>query len=154
MQFTQAKMGRIFILRLHDNDHIPDVLEQFAKQQNINSALCFLVGGVKEQGHVVVGPKDGYVLPVEPVVTLLSGVSEVAGVGTLFRNEADEPKLHMHASFGRGDKAVTGCVRMGVDVWKIGEVIVLELADAQAKRVVDKQTGFELLELSKLTQEG
>ncbi len=147
MQFTQAKMGRIFILRLHDGDHLPDVLEAFAEQQNVNSALCFLVGGIKEQGRVVVGPKDGYALPVEPVVTLLSGVSEVAGVGTLFRNGEGKPKLHMHASFGRGEKAVTGCVRMGIDVWKIGEVIVLELADAVAQRVVDKQTGFELLEL-------
>ncbi|XES76532.1 MAG: PPC domain-containing DNA-binding protein [Candidatus Bathyarchaeia archaeon] len=153
MQFTQAKMGRIFILRLHDNDHIPDVLEQFAKQQNLTSALCFLVGGIKEQGRVVVGPKDGYALPIEPVVTLLSGVSEVVGVGTLFRNEAGEPKLHMHASFGRGEKVITGCVRRGIDVWTIGEVIVLELADAEAKRVMDKQTGFELLELSQSTQE-
>ena len=98
----------------------------------------------------MVGPKnpESEAVPVEPVVTLLSGVSEVAGVGTIFRNEEGKPKLHMHASFGRGEKAITGCVRMGVDVWRIGEVIVLELADAAARRIVDKQTGFEMLETS------
>ena len=150
MLFTEARLGRVFILRLHDGDHLPDVLESFAEQQKVSSALCFLVGGVKERGRVVVGPKspESEAVPVEPVVTLLSGVSEVAGVGTIFRNEEGKPKLHMHASFGRGEKSITGCVRMGVDVWRIGEVVVLELAETIARRIVDKETGFELLETS------
>ncbi len=146
MQYTEAKMGRVFVLRLHDGDHLPDVLEAFAEQKQVSSALCFLVGGIKDKGQVVVGPKNGDVLPVEPVVTLLSGVHEVCGVGTIFLNEAGKPKLHMHASFGRGEKTITGCVRKGIDVWRIGEVVVLELAGATATRVVDKETGFELLE--------
>ncbi len=147
MQYTEAKMGRIFVLRLHDGDHLPDVLEAFAEQKKVSSALCFLVGGMKDKGRVVVGPKNGDVLPVEPMVTLLNGVHEVCGVGTIFLNEEGKPKLHMHASFGRGEKAVTGCVRKGMDVWRIGEVVVLELAGATAERVVDKETGFELLEV-------
>lgn len=146
MQYTEAKMGRVFVLRLHDGDHLPDVLEAFAEQKKVSSALCFLVGGIKDKGKVVVGPKNGDVLPVEPVITLLSGVHEVCGVGTIFLNEEGKPKLHMHASFGRGEKTITGCVRKGVDVWRIGEVVVLELAGATATRVVDKETGFELLE--------
>jgi predicted DNA-binding protein with PD1-like motif len=151
LQFTEAKMGRIFILRLHDGDHLPDILEEFAEQHGVASAFCFLVGGVKEQGRVVVGPKNpsSGSFPVEPVCTLLSGVSEVSGVGTIFQNEEGKPRLHMHASFGRGEKALTGCVRMGVDVWQIGEVIVLELTNAKAERVVDSKTGFELLEVKK-----
>ena len=144
-------MGRTFILRLHDGDHLPDILEEFAEQRDIASAICFLVGGVKENGRVVVGPKNpsSTAFPVEPLCTLLSGVSEVSGVGTIFQNEEGKPKLHMHASFGRGEKALTGCVRMGVDVWQIGEVIVMELIGAEAKRVVDSKTGFELLEVKK-----
>lgn len=147
MQFTEAKLGRIFILRLHDNDHLPDVLEDFAWKQHISNGLCFLVGGAKEKSRVVVGPRDSESLPPEPVVTLLGGVSEVVGVGTIFVNKEGRPKLHMHASFGRGEKTVTGCVRMGVDVWHIGEVVVLELAGAEGKRAVDPKTGFEFLEV-------
>ncbi len=147
MKFTEAKMGRIFIIRLHDGDQLPDVLESFAEQLKISSALCFIIGGVKETSKLVVGPKGTDELPPEPVVKLLEGVSEIAGIGTLFVNEEGKPKLHMHASCGRGEKTMTGCVRMGVDVWHIGEVIVLELAGAAAKRVIDKKTGFEFLEV-------
>ena len=147
MQFTEAKFGRIFVLRLHDGDHLPEVLESFAAENNITTALCFFLGGVKEKGRVVVGPKDGNALPPEPMVTLLNGVHEACGVGTIFADEEGKPKLHMHASFGRNEKTVTGCVRMGVDVWRIGEVIVLELLGAVAHRATDKETGFEFLEI-------
>ena len=56
-----------------------------------------------------------------------------------------KPKLHMHGSFGRNDNAVTGCVRVGVNVWQIGEVVILELSGGSAKRVKNKETGFEIL---------
>jgi predicted DNA-binding protein with PD1-like motif len=52
----------------------------------------------------------------------------------------------MHASFGRNDNAVTGCVRAGVNVWQIGEVVILELYGGSAKRKKNKETGFEFLE--------
>jgi predicted DNA-binding protein with PD1-like motif len=147
MRFTEATIGRIFILRLHDGDHIPDILESFAAKQKISSALCFFVGGAKEESRVVVGPKDGDAVPPEPMITLLRGVHEACGVGTIFMDEAGKPKLHMHASFGRNENAITGCVRMGVDVWRIGEVVILELSGSAAYRAVDRETGFEFLEI-------
>ena len=147
MQFTEAKLGRIFILRLHDADHLPDILESFAAENHVTTALCFFLGGVKEKGRVVVGPKDGYALPPEPMVTLLNGVHEACGVGTIFADEEGKPKLHMHASFGRNEETVTGCVRMGMDIWRIGEVIVLELTGTTAHRARDKETAFEFLEI-------
>jgi predicted DNA-binding protein with PD1-like motif len=147
MQFTEAKLGRVFVLRLHDGDRLPDVLESFATEKNVSTALCFFLGGAKEKSRVVVGPKDGYASPPEPMVTLLDGVHEACGVGTIFADEEGKPKLHMHASFGRKQNTVTGCVRMGVGIWQIGEVIVLELTGAQARRVIDKKTNFEFLEV-------
>ena len=147
MQFTEAKLGRIFVIRLHDGDCLHEVLEQFAAQKNVSAALCFFIGGAKEKSHVVVGPKDGCSLPPEPMITLLNGVHEACGVGTIFADEEGKPKLHMHASFGRKTNTVTGCVRMGVDVWRIGEVVMLELTGAKASRVKNKETGFELLEI-------
>ncbi len=147
MQFTEAKIGRIFIVRLHDNDHLPDALENFAEKQKVNSALCFFLGGAKEKSRVVVGPKDGNVFPPEPMTTLLKGVHEACGIGTIFVNEEVKPKLHMHAAFGRNNETITGCVRMGVDVWQIGEVVMLELAEAVAQRSKSEKTGFEFLEI-------
>src|SRR3990170_7037026 len=147
MQFTEAKLKRVFVLRLHDGDHLPDVLEQFAAENKVSSALCFFVGGAKDNSRVVVGPRNGNETPPEPMVTLLKGVHETCGVGTIFVDEEGKPKLHMHASFGRKEETITGCVRMGVDVWRIGEVVLLELTGTSAHRAVDKETGFEFLEV-------
>lgn len=147
MQFTEASLGRIFVLRLHDDDHLPDVLESFAEKYNIKSALCFFLGGAKDNSRVVVGPRNGNETCPEPMVTLLKGVHEACGVGTVFVDQAGKPKLHMHTSFGRKEETITGCVRMGVDVWRIGEVVMLELAGTPAHRAVDKETGFEFLEV-------
>jgi predicted DNA-binding protein with PD1-like motif len=147
MHYTEAKPGRIFILRLHQGERLHEVIEKFASQKQVSSALCFFLGGAEDKSKVVVGPKDGKALPPEPMVTLLKGVHEACGVGTIFADEHGKPKLHMHASFGRNDTAVTGCVRMGVDVWQIGEVVILELAGSSAKRAKSKDTGFEFLEI-------
>ena len=146
MEFTEAQLGRIFILRLHQNETLHQVIEKFASEKHISSALCFFLGGAEDKSKVVVGPKDGNTMPPQPMITLLSGVHEGCGVGTIFTNEAGLPKLHMHASFGRKDNTITGCVRMGVAVWQIGEVVILELAGGSAKRVQNKGTGFEFLE--------
>ena len=146
MDYTEAKLGRIFILRLHHDERLHEVTENFAVEKQVSSALCFFLGGAKENSKLVVGPKIGEALPPEPMVTLLKGVHEACGVGTIFTDEEGKPKLHMHASFGRNDNSVTGCVRMGVDVWRIGEVVILELTGSAAKRVKNKETGFEFLE--------
>jgi len=146
MQFTEAKIERVFVLRLHEGDRLPDVLEQFAAKRKIFSALCFFIGGAKDKSRVVVGPRNGNEMPPEPMVTVLKGVHESCGVGTIFTDEKGKPKLHMHSSFGRNGKTVTGCVRLGVDVWRIGEVIMLELMGGKARRAKDEETGFEFLE--------
>jgi predicted DNA-binding protein with PD1-like motif len=147
MQFTEAKLGRAFVLRLHDGDRLPDVIESFVAEKNVSTAICFFLGGAKENSRVVVGPKDCYNLPTEPMVTLLEGVHEAFGVGTIVKDEMGKTKLHMHTSFGRSENTITGCVRMGVEVWQIGEVVMLELACGKACRVKNKETGFEFLEI-------
>lgn len=149
MDFTEAKLGRIFVIRLHDDDHLPDVLEKFAKDCKLKSGMCFFLGGVKDNSRIVVGPRKDNVIPPEPMITLLDGVHEACGVGTIFTDEAGKPKLHMHASFGRKEETITGCVRMGVDVWRIGEVVIIELLGSFARRGLDKETGFEFLEVTK-----
>jgi len=146
LNYTEVSLVRIFILRLQHDETLHEVIEEFANQKQVKCALCFFLGGAQEKSKIVVGPKDGDAIPPEPMVTLLKGVHEACGVGTIFTDEEGKPKLHMHASFGRNDNAITGCVRMGVDVWQIGEVVILELAGGSAKRAKNKETGFEFLE--------
>ena len=147
LDYTEAKLGRIFILRLHQDDVLHEVIEKFASEKQVASALCFFLGGADDKSKVVVGPKDGKACTIDPMVTLLQGVHEACGVGTIFTTEQGKPMLHMHASFGRNDNAVTGCVRKGVNVWLIGEVVILELTGSSAVRAKDKDTSFEVLEV-------
>ena len=147
MRYSEARFGRLFVMRLHDGDHLPEVLESFAARKRISSGLCFLLGGVRDKGRVVVGPSNNDAVPPNPMIKVLTGVHEVCGVGTIFSDEKGNPRLHMHASFGRGDHVTTGCIRMGVDVWQIAEVVVIEMRDVAALRKRDDKTKFELLEI-------
>ena len=95
----------------------------------------------------MVGPEDGTAPKPRPMVTELLGTSEAIGMGTLFINEEGIPRLHLHSAFGRNREKVTGCTREGVMVWHIGEAVVFELLNTTAKRKIDPETGFELLEI-------
>lgn len=147
MQYQQGKLGRIFILRLEHGDVIPDAIEKFAEAQNIKNALVHFLGGADTGSKVVVGPEDGTKIRPAILVEGLAGVHEAVGTGTIFLDEEGKPKLHLHAAFGRQKETVTGCTREGVQVWQIGEVVILELLEIKAKRKKDPQKGFSVLEL-------
>jgi predicted DNA-binding protein with PD1-like motif len=150
MEYTEATLNRIFVLRLHQDETVHEVVEKFATEKQIISAMCFFLGGADEKSKLVVGPKDGKAMPPQTMISMLQGVHEGLGVGTIFQDEEGQPKLHMHGAFGRNDataNTVTGCMRAGVKVWKIGEVAIFELAGASGIRKKDKATGFEMLQI-------
>jgi len=145
MKYSQARIGRTFVLRLEDGEVLHDSIEQFAKMHSVKAGMLIAVGGADEGSTLVVGPEEAMSLPVRPMEHLLGGVHEIAGTGTLFPDEEDHPRLHMHIACGRGDRTITGCVRRGVKVWRILEIILTELVDTNARRVLDKETGFQVL---------
>jgi predicted DNA-binding protein with PD1-like motif len=146
MKFSQARQGRIFVLRLEDGEIIHEVIERFAEEHSIRAAALIAVGGVDQGSRLVVGPEEGRSVPVVPMEFLLDNVHEVAGTGTLFPDEEGRPQIHMHCAMGRKDQTITGCIRRGVKVWHILEVILFELLDTPARRVADPTLGFKLLE--------
>ncbi len=145
MQYTEGSMGRIFVLRLEDGERLNDTLEAFAREQGLKHALAFYLGGSAPGSKVVVGPDAQRLDAVVPLVHQLTGSQEVLAVGTLIPDEAGTPMLHMHAAAGREGGATVGCTRAGVDVWLVGEVVVLEILGTDARRLKDPQTGFQLL---------
>jgi predicted DNA-binding protein with PD1-like motif len=78
----------------------------------------------------------------------LAGAHEVLALGTLLPNEAGQPVVHMHAAAGREGAATVGCTRAGLQTWLVGEVVLLEILGAEARRESDPATGFELLTVS------
>jgi predicted DNA-binding protein with PD1-like motif len=146
MRFSEARTGRVFVLRLEDGDRLPDTIERFARDQGVARGFLQILGGADDASRIVVGPEDGAALPPLPMERALGGVHEMAGVGTLFPGPDGQPALHLHATFGRGAAALAGCTRPGVEVWKVGEVILVELLGTTARRERDAATGFCLLE--------
>ncbi len=147
MQYSQAQLGRVFVVRLEDGDIVDESIEQLARQEGIRSASLIAVGGADAGSRLVVGPEEGRAETIRPMTHVLDNVREIAGTGTLFPDESSgEPVLHMHMACGRQSATVTGCVRAGVRVWQVMEVIVYELLGTAARRAHDPQTGFALLQ--------
>lgn len=147
MKYSETRLGRVFVLRLEQGDKLPDVIEGFARAHEVSSALVLFLGGADAGSKIVTGPEDGNARPPVPTVTEIPGISEALGVGTIFTGADQTPKLHLHGAFGRGEKARAGCTRAGVSIWQIGEVVILELVGTSARRQIDPDTGFELLEV-------
>lgn len=145
MRYCEAKTGRVFVIRLEHGEILHESVETFAKEHGVIRAALIILGGADGGSRLVVGPARGAELPPEPMETRLEEVHEISGVGTIFPNADGEPVLHMHIACGRGDDSVTGCVRRGVKVWHVMEVVMTELTDCGAVRAPDAATGFELL---------
>ncbi|MEJ5330398.1 MAG: PPC domain-containing DNA-binding protein [Desulfobaccales bacterium] len=147
MEYAQGTLGRVFVVRLNDGERLPEALETFAREQEIREALVIFIGGAKSGSRLVVGPDAHRPEAIVPLVHTLAGIQEVAGVGTLFPNEEGEPVLHLHAACGREGGATVGCTRAGVEVWLVGEVIILELLGTGGVRRPEPPSGFQLLRL-------
>jgi len=145
MKATEGRLGRVFIIRLEDGDVVPESIERFAEEQGVAVGQCILLGGIGG-GQVVVGPRDSDAMPPEPMLLPVDGAHEVAAVGVLAPGPEGKPHLHIHAALGRSGSTVTGCLRPGVDVWVVGEVVLYEILGARVARPLDPDLGFALLQ--------
>ncbi len=145
MRYSEAKPGRVFVIRLEDGDIIHEEIEKFANKKNISSASLIALGAADRESTLVTGPEKGRAEKIVPKKLVLDNVHEVSGTGTIFPDEKGDPVLHMHMACGRGTSTVTGCIRNGVRVWHVLEVIIHEILDSSGVRKKDEPTGFDLL---------
>ena len=144
MKYTQGTMGRVFLLKFEDNDILIDRLSDFAKQERIKAATMIFIGALKK-GDLVTGPKKP-VIPPEPNKIAFKDGWEVMGIGTIFTNSKG-PQIHIHASLGKKNKVLTGCVRGNSKVFLVIEAVVLELKGVKASKDIDSKTGLNLLKI-------
>jgi predicted DNA-binding protein with PD1-like motif len=145
MRYSECSKGRIFILRLEEGEILHETVESFAAANGIRTATVSAVGGAGKGSRLVVGPKIPLSYPIVPLHHELDAPHELTGTGTIFPNADGRPIMHMHCSCGREGRSVTGCVRAGVKVWLVMEVVITELTGCRAKRLIDEASGFELL---------
>ena len=132
MKYSEAQWGRVFILRLEAGEVLHKTLEKFAGDHDISGAAVIVVGGGGKDSTLIVGPRDSNSKVVDAMEYFLDDAHEITGTGTLFRSEEGDPVLHMHVSAGRAGKSVTGCVRRGLKVWGVLEVVVFEIKNTTA----------------------
>jgi len=145
MKACEGRIGRVFVIRLEDEEVVPECIERFAEEKGVSVGQAILVGGIGG-GDVVVGPRRSEVMPPESMLLPITGAHEVVGMGILAPGEDGKPILHIHAALGRAGQTVTGCLRQGVTTWLVGEVILYEILGADMVRIKNKQSRFELLE--------
>jgi len=146
MKYETGKIGRVIVVRLEDGEIIHEQIERIARDEGIRCATVSGLGGIDVGSRLVVGPREPRNLPPEPQEIVLDNVYEATGNGTIAPGENGQPVLHMHLACGRMNSVVAGCIRRGVRVWHVFEVVITELEGVKARRVRDQVTGFELLE--------
>jgi predicted DNA-binding protein with PD1-like motif len=145
MIYREGGLGRVFVLRMEHGDILHPTVERFCREKGVKAGFVTCVGGVEDGSRLVVGPKKGEAVPIEPMIDTLKGVHEATGTGTVFPNENGEPILHMHIACGRDGKTVTGCGRPGIKVWRVLEVMIVEIVGMDAMRRTDPNLKLEFL---------
>jgi predicted DNA-binding protein with PD1-like motif len=142
MEVLQTGLGRLFLLKMAHGDDLLEEISHFAAAHQVRAAWLFFLGALK-QGHLVCGPAAP-TLPPRPVWQNFSQGWEILGLGNLFW-EDDVPKLHLHGALGKGEAALTGCLRQENEVYLVAEILVLELIGPTVGRRLDPELGVSLL---------
>ncbi len=142
MEYRTGSIGRVVVARFSDGEDLLEGLKDLARKESLKQAFFFIVGGLKG-GDFVVGPETEE-LPPKPMWRSLKESHEVLGFGTIFW-DANEPKVHFHGAYGKGDSVKVGCLRKGSETFFILEVVVLEIKGIEADRQLDPSIGLPLL---------
>ncbi len=143
MEYRVGTVGRVIVARFGDGDDLLGGLAEIARTEQIKAAAFSVVGGMKG-GRYVVGP-EGDEMPPRPVWRQLHDNREAVGFGTVFWLD-DQPKVHFHGVYGRGDSVMAGCMREASEVFLVLEVVITELLNLDAVRELDPASGFALLQ--------
>ena len=74
MKYSEAKPGRVFVIRLEDGDILHEAIEAFARQHAIQAGSLIVVGGADDGSTLVVGPAEDRSSPVVPTEHVLQRV--------------------------------------------------------------------------------
>jgi len=145
MKYSQAKQGRVFVVRLEDGDVLHASLEKLAEKEGVERAYVQVVGGADKGSILITGPEHGRADKIIPMTKELDEMHEIVGNGTIFPDINGKPKLHLHIACGRKEQTICGEIREGVKVWHIVEVIIVELLENKSLRLLDRELDLQLL---------
>lgn len=143
MDYRSGQAGRAFSLRFDEGDDFLAGLQEVIIKEDIRCGWFWVIGGLRRAG-VVTGPKEP-VMPPDPVWRDLEGARETLASGSIFWDENNQPKVHLHAALGHHGETVTACVRKGTTTYLVLEVCILEISGITASRPWYPAGGFNRL---------
>ena len=143
MEYRAGTVNRVFSIRFDEGEDFLEGMLELIKKENIRNGWFHVIGGIREI-DLVIGPKEP-VMPPDPVWQEMRDVRETIGSGSVFWDEKDEPRIHLHAALGHHGQTVTGCLRKGSKVYLILEVILFEMTGFNASRPWYPEGGFNRL---------
>lgn len=143
MQYSEGKLGRIFVIKFDNDDDLNAELAAFARKKKIATAFIIFLGGLR-RATMVAGPKKAVMPPVPNFIKVKDGW-EVFGTGSIFIGADKMPSIHLHIAGGKKLKTVTACVRKDSRVFGAIEAFLVEIKGAKAKKAIDQKTGLNML---------
>jgi uncharacterized protein len=141
MQYTEGQIGRVFVVRIDNGEDLIVTLRRFIIDKGIVAGSVIFLGALMD-GKIVTGPEEP-VIPPLPHFVAFDGGWEVFGVGTIYPGEGG-PHIHYHASVGRGNHALTGCLREKAVAYLMVEAVIYEIIGLSARREFDEKTQLYL----------
>jgi len=146
MQYSEGRIGRIFMIRIDDGEDLLESIQHFVVSHEIRSGLVLFLGAFR-QGSLVTGPQE-LVIPPIPHFEHITGGWEIFGIGTIYRGEGG-PKIHYHMTAGKGKESITGCLRDKATIYLVIEAVLFEFLGIYGKKMEDPITGITLPILKK-----
>ena len=143
MEYRAGTVSRVFSIRFDEGEDFLDGMIDFIKKEDIRNGWFHVIGGIREI-DLVTGPKEP-VMPPDPVWQEMRGARETLGSGSVFWDENNEPRIHLHAALGHHGETVTGCLRKGSKVYLILEIVLFEITGFNASRPWYPEGGFNRL---------
>ncbi len=145
MKYQVGEIGRVILVHFEDGDPIISNLSSIIRKERIKGCVFYLLGGLAE-GRIVVGPANDDVRPPEPTWREIVDSHETLAIGTVFWH-GDEPRVHIHGTYGKFDSVKTGCLRDEAKTFLVLEAVILELKGINAVREIDPDVQMALLKL-------
>jgi uncharacterized protein len=145
MDYIQANLGRVFVVRIDDGEDLLQQLNLIIKKEKIKAGYVHLIGASKNS-KAVLGPYERS-YPPNPYWWEFDDARELLGLG-IFAWENDEPKIHIHSGIGHFDVSKIGCIREKSEVYLTIEAVIQEII-APVSRKLDNRYNASLLDFEK-----
>jgi uncharacterized protein len=139
-ELTRGREGRTLALIFESGDDVMELLEDFARDQDVTTAQITAIGAFQraELGYFDWGERDYVRIPVDEQVEVLSLAGDIA------RSDGG-PALHLHAVLGRRDGTTRGGHLLEAVARPTLEMILREPA-AELRKRHDPESGLALID--------